>query len=97
MYTVTNQHNEIIAGALYLIYFNRIYYLVSFSSEEGKRSSAMFWVMDKLIQRYAGKEMILDFEGSMITGVAKFMKGWGAELETYQMYYKRFFNRSAKT
>jgi hypothetical protein len=91
LYVVRNLVNEVIAGAFFLVYFKRIYYLVSFSSAEGKKSSAMFWVMDKVIQKYAGTEMILDFEGSILPGVAKFMKGWGSELVKYPQYCKGFF------
>ena len=91
MYLIQNLNCEIIAGAFFLVYFNRIYYLVSFSSEEGKKTSAMFWLIDKMIQKYAQKDMVLDFEGSTIPGIAKFMKGWGAELVMYPRYCKNYF------
>jgi len=57
---------------------NRITLLIPRSSEEGRVASAMAFLIDRIIQTHAGSEMILDFEGSMLLGVAKFYKGFGA-------------------
>jgi hypothetical protein len=43
----------------------------------------MFLLIDTFIQNNSGKNLILDFEGSNIPGIARFYKGFGAMAETY--------------
>lgn len=63
---------------------NRILYLLSVSSEAGKKRRAMFRILDQLIRDHAGTDRILDFEGSNIPSIARFFNGFGASPETYQ-------------
>jgi len=60
------------------------------SNEEGKKLGAMFFLVDNFIKTNAEKEIILDFEGSMIPGVARFYSGFGSIPETY---FQLKFNR----
>ncbi|MBI9067366.1 MAG: hypothetical protein JEZ09_08750 [Salinivirgaceae bacterium] len=85
---VVNENGELI-GAVFLVYFkSRITYLFSVSTEQGKDKKAMFWLINQLIKENAGKQLMLDFEGSMIEGVARFFKGFGSQKETYYRYSK---------
>ena len=43
----------------------------------------MFLLIDHIIRQEAGKNTILDFEGSKIEGVARFYKGFGAKNHPY--------------
>jgi len=79
-YTV---HNEICAAAFFVRSGSRLVYLSAFSTDEGRETSAMTAIIDKLIREQAGSGLLLDFEGSSIPGIAKFMKGFGAQPETY--------------
>lgn len=76
------------AVAIFLKTGTRLYYLFPASSNEGKQHSAMFLLIDTVIKNYAGKNMILDFEGSEIEGVARFYEGFGAEEEPYYYFEK---------
>lgn len=53
-------------------------YLLASSSEAGKHQRAMFFLIDEIIQAYANSQLVFDFEGSMIPGVARFYEGFGA-------------------
>jgi hypothetical protein len=75
--------NELCAAAFFIFHGNRIVYLNSVSSQVGKEAGAMYFLIDKMIQKYAGSKYFLDFEGSMIPGIANFFKRFGAQPETY--------------
>ncbi len=64
---------------------NRIIYLLPVSNEIGKSISAMFFLIDYLIQQNSNSILTLDFEGSRIDGIARFYKGFGATLKPYYM------------
>lgn len=74
---------KLVAASFIALSTNRLYYLVSASSEHGKRTRAMFAIVDHVIGKYADTGLILDFEGSNIKGVARFFAGFGAEKKDY--------------
>ena len=80
-YGVRNPWGRLVAAVFCLETKNRLIYLAPVSSEEGKNSSAMFLLVYSLIDFYS--DIILDFEGSRIEGIARFYKGFGAEKRTY--------------
>jgi hypothetical protein len=43
----------------------------------------MFLLIDDFIRQNAESNLILDFEGSNIQGIARFYAGFGAEPQTY--------------
>jgi len=63
----------------------RISYLFPASSEQGKQNSAMFMLVDELLKLYATKAGWFDFEGSMIEGIARFYRGFGAIEQPYRV------------
>jgi len=69
----------------YGVFNQRISYLFPVSSERGKQQSAMFMLVDELIIKYAGTNNIFDFEGSMIEGIARFYRGFGANEQPYRI------------
>jgi hypothetical protein len=75
--------NELCAAVFFCRWKDRIIYLNATSSLEGKELRAMFHLMDCFLKNSAGKNLTLDFEGSMIPGVARFFAGFGATPETY--------------
>mgnify|MGYP006897125485 CR=1 FL=1 len=46
----------------------------------------------ELINDFQGQQMILDFEGSMLTGVENFYQSFGAYAESYYYFKKRFID-----
>jgi len=81
-----SESGEMVAGAFFLKDLGRIIYLASFTTSEGQDSSAMFLIMDDMIRKHAMTPHILDFEGSMIPGIARFFAGFGAEKRIYHQY-----------
>jgi hypothetical protein len=89
IYGVFSTNNKLIAGLCLLNSPRRLTYLLPVSDNEGKTSLAMFLLIDSLIKKEAGKEKILDFEGSVIDGIARFYRGFGAKNKPYYIL-KRF-------
>ena len=89
IYGVYSAGNKLIAGLCLLKSSVRITYLLPVSNTEGKSSAAMFLLINYLIQENAGNEIIFDFEGSQIEGVARFYSGFGAKNQPYYIL-KRF-------
>jgi len=89
-YGVHNDNEELLAGGLFLLSANRVIYLLGTASEKGKESRAMYALMDYMLMQRCGFQVVFDFEGSEIPGIARFFKGFGAEKETY---YKFKLNR----
>jgi hypothetical protein len=82
---VSEQKEEIIATVFLVSWKNRIYYLMPSSSKRGKEWNSMFLIIDQLILQNSGKNVLIDFEGSSIDGVARFYKGFGATPEYYPL------------
>lgn len=83
---LTFKSGEIIAGAFFLTDSGRITYLTSFNTPSGQETCAMFQVMDKIIRDFSGNDSVLDFEGSMVPGIAKFFAGFNAGIVPYGRY-----------
>lgn len=79
----TDDKGETLAVACFLIWNRQIVYLSGASSPLGKELSAMFTIFNSIIKEYSGTGYLLDFEGSMIPGVARFFKGFGAKASSY--------------
>ncbi|MDP4239587.1 MAG: hypothetical protein Q8904_08985 [Bacteroidota bacterium] len=89
LYGVASEKGKLMAGLCILHSAHRITYLLPVSNQEGKVSSAMFLLIDYLIRKNAGKDKLLDFEGSRIEGVARLYRGFGAKYHPYYIL-KRF-------
>lgn len=87
---VYSAENELCAAVYFCRWKNRVIYLNAATSENGKMLGAMYFLVDKFIQANAERDLKLDFEGSMIPGVARFYGGFGATPETY---FQLKFNR----
>lgn len=90
IYGVYSAENEICAAVFFCRWQNRVIYMNAATSSSGKKLGAMYFLMDKFIRSNAEQELILDFEGSMIPGVARFYSGFGAIPE---IYHQLKFNR----
>ncbi len=86
----TTSDNKTLGGAVFLKDNNRLYYLFSALSNEGKQDQAMSLIMDYVINKYSGQDIALDFEGSMIKGIASFFRSFGAKNIPYYVYEKPF-------
>jgi hypothetical protein len=87
-YGVFSAENELIAGAFFLKSRNRLIFLFSGLSQQGRETSAMTFLLDAVIEEYSSHQTILDFEGSNDPSLARFYKGFGATEITYPGIFK---------
>ncbi len=86
IYGVYNKQKKLISATVFSFYKNRIYLPLITSSEEGKKTFAAFQIFNSFLEDHSGENLILDFEGSSLPGVARFFEGWGAKPESYYFF-----------
>ncbi|RNI32650.1 GNAT family N-acetyltransferase [Rufibacter immobilis] len=69
---------EVVAAAFVLRTAHRVTFLFGASSALGRQVGAMAFLLDSLVQQEAMTGKTFDFEGSEVSGVAKFYAGFGA-------------------
>ncbi len=75
--------NELLASCIFFFSHQRAYYILVGNSPNGKTIGASHTLIDAFIKDYAGKNILLDFEGSDIPSLAFFYSSFGAVHETY--------------
>ncbi len=82
-YGVYSFQQELIASCVYFFSHNRAYYILVGNHPNGRTSGASHLMIDHFIKEHAGKNLLLDFEGSDIKNLAWFYSSFGALKETY--------------
>ncbi|MDZ4847448.1 MAG: hypothetical protein SH857_18085 [Chitinophagales bacterium] len=80
---VQDTNENLFAAGFFIVTENKIINLLPSTGEDGKNNGAGFLMIDYLIRKFAGSDKTLDFEGSMIPGIARFYKNFGAQEQTY--------------
>ena len=81
---------QLICAAIFMKTKDRITFLFSGLTEEGKQRQAMTYLLDQVIQQNAHQPMTFDFEGSDDENLARFYLGFGGKEVKYPSYT---FNR----
>ena len=68
----------------------RIAYLLPIATMDAKKNGLPTILIAEILQQYANTKLLIDFEGSMIKGVADFYKSFGAEKERYFLFEMPF-------
>ncbi len=87
---VAGTQGQLLATALLLRDSKRLYLLLPATLAAGREANASHFLIDQLIKEWAGSQMILDFEGSDLPGIARFYANFGATVQHYFFYR---FNR----
>jgi hypothetical protein len=82
-YGVYSGHNQLVAGAIFIKSKNKMIFLFSGLSSEGKEFHAIAFLLDSFIREHSQLHLTLDFEGSNDPNLARFYKGFGSSLCTY--------------
>jgi hypothetical protein len=86
-YGVFSKEGNLLASCIFLFFKNRTYYWLVGNTPESKQYGASALLVDSFIQEHAGKNLLLDFEGSDTASVADFYKKFGAVAEPYTTLY----------
>lgn len=84
LYGVTNQAGDLLSTMFILQSASVFIYLFASATKEGRALGASHFIVDRFIQDKSNSQTgLLDFEGSMIEGIARFYKGFGAIKTNY--------------
>ncbi len=78
IYSVHSSNQSLLSTVAFLYSHRKAYFLFAASNSEGKQRRAMFFLIDEFLKKHAEQNLVLDFEGSMIPGLARFYSGFGA-------------------
>ncbi len=76
-------NERLVASLVWLKDDNRITYLLPIATMQAKENGLPTLLISNLIDKYKNSELIFDFEGSMIGGVADFYRSFGVIKEDY--------------
>ncbi|MBL7744858.1 MAG: GNAT family N-acetyltransferase [Chitinophagaceae bacterium] len=82
-YGILSPQNELIASCVFFFSHKRCYYILVGNHPDGRTIGASHALIDEFIKDHAGKNMLLDFEGSDIRNLAFFYSSFGARHEVY--------------
>ncbi len=74
-----SETNNFCAGIIFFTSHKKSVWLFSGSTPEARNNGAMSLLVDHFIRENAGKEMILDFEGSSDANLSRFYSGFGSK------------------
>jgi hypothetical protein len=80
---VYNIKNELLASGWFVTHAGRCLFLVCASTPKGKENKSMYLLVDHMIRDNAGTDLVFDFAGSNLPGVAYFNNGFGSKTTTY--------------
>jgi hypothetical protein len=82
-YAVYSAQKELLASCVFFFSHKRAYYILVGNHPNGKTVGASHLLINAFIKDHAGKELLLDFEGSDIRNLAFFYSSFGAVEEKY--------------
>ena len=82
-YGVYTSANELVASCAFIFSHNRAYYILVGNHPNGKTIGASHAIINAFIKEYAGRNLLLDFEGSDIPNLAFFYSSFGATEEKF--------------
>lgn len=77
---------QLLCAAIFMKTKDRITFLFSGLTEEGKQRQAMTYLLDQVIQKHSSQPMTFDFEGSDDDNLARFYLGFGGVETKYPSY-----------
>jgi hypothetical protein len=87
VWEVYDEQNQLLGGVAWVKSNGKAIFLFSAVSDSGRQKGAMPYVIDTFIRENAGKNLILDFEGSNDEKLGRFYAGFGSKKVFYPRVY----------
>lgn len=71
--------NNFCAGIIFFESKNKLIFMFSGITDQARNNGAMFLLVDDFIREHAGRDLVLDFEGSSDPNLARFYLGFGSK------------------
>jgi len=88
--SVRDEDGRMMSNTLFLKDGKRMYHLFNTTTPGGRLYHSNHWLIDQVLQEFAGQDLLFDFEGSELEGVKTFYKKFGGHIQPY-FHYKRNF------
>lgn len=79
IYSAYSSQNELCAGLVFFRSHSKVVFLFSGATPLSRSNGAMFLLFDHFIRDHAGQNLVLDFEGSSDSNLARFYRGFGSK------------------
>jgi hypothetical protein len=83
VWSVYNQGNVFCGGIVWLFSQEKAVFYFSAQSKVGRNEGAMAWLIDAFIRDNTSSDIVLDFEGSVMPGLARFYGSFGSVMQLY--------------
>jgi hypothetical protein len=80
------KNDQLCSAAILLKDSRRLHLIVSVTWPAGRDTQANRFLLDMMIQEFAGSNLVFDFEGSDIPGIATYFKNFGSINQPYYFY-----------
>lgn len=85
--TARSEHNEILAFGIFFRDGRRIYNIMNTTTPEGRDREANYFLLNRVLQEFAGEPLLFDFGGSELPGVREFCEHFGPVNQPYYHYH----------
>ena len=86
VYEIFDNEKNLLGCQLIMISKNRIYNFAFARNKNSKSNFGSDFMIDYIIKNFSNSELTLDFEGSMVPSIAKFMQDFGPIEKHYTNY-----------
>lgn len=80
---VHDASGRLLSSAIFFLDHRRIYYIMAGNHPLSRDTGASHFLLDAYLEEKAGKNLVMDFEGSDMAGLAFFYSGFGGQVEHY--------------
>jgi hypothetical protein len=74
---------DLLSSSIFFKDERRIYNIMAVTLGSGREKKSQFFLLDQLIREFSANDLVLDFEGSEVPGIAEFYRKFGPSLSPY--------------
>jgi hypothetical protein len=80
---VTDTSGNLLSSSIFFKDEHRIYNIMSVTLKSGREKKSQFFLLDQLFREFSANDLVFDFEGSEVPGIAEFYRKFGPALCPY--------------
>jgi hypothetical protein len=80
---VTDKSGSLLSSSIFFKDEHRIYNIMSVTLKSGREKKSQFFLLDQLFREFSANDLVFDFEGSEVPGIAEFYRKFGPTLSQY--------------
>ncbi len=80
---VADRSGSLLSSSIFFKDEHRIYNIMSVTLKSGREKKSQFFLLDQLFREFSANDLVFDFEGSEVPGIAEFYRKFGPALSPY--------------